>query len=172
MGLLSANFGTYGDSDRTNTIATSPTADSTFSAVASVGPHWVFNPRDKVRIGSYVLVNGAYSQIAQNTSVLEVEARMTSSVPTFVGFIPGALSTSQLAQSTFYTLGVLSGLTVETSLTNSIALRIGLDIITADYTVNAREYVSAADSSKSSDTLTAVNAGLSLDPSIALRMMF
>ncbi|MEE2902396.1 MAG: hypothetical protein VYC39_08700 [Myxococcota bacterium] len=170
MGLLSANFGTFDDSDTSNTTATTPNIDSMVSAVVSVGPHWIFNPRDKVRIGGYVLVNGAYSQVDQNDTVLRGSTGTSSLSQGLTA--AGTANYSQLVQSTSYRLGVLSGLTVETSLTETIALRIGLDIVSANYTVTTHDYISVADSSKSSDTRTAVNAGLSLDPSIALRMSF
>lgn len=170
MGLLSANFGTFDNSDTSNTTATTPNVDSMVSAVVSVGPHWIFNPRDKVRIGGYVLVHGAYSQIDQNNLVRRGGTGTSSLSQGLTA--AGTANYTQLVQSTSYRLGVLSGLTVETSLTETIALRIGLDIVSANYTVTTHDYISVADSSKSSDTRTAVNAGLSLDPSIALRMNF
>ena len=108
-----------------------------------MGPHWIFNPRDKVRIGGYVLVNGAYSQVDQNDTVLRKYWNIKPESGAHSGRYRELLSTRA---STSYRLGVLSGLTVETS-DEAIALRIGLDIVSAN-TVTTHDYISVADSSK------------------------
>ena len=176
LGHMSANYGTNGNSREFSHGYSSSRASSQISAALSIGPHWTFNPKSRVQVGTYLMLLGTYTESESKPIVtLKSASSSVSQGLSAGGFIPGA-GQSQVyyehIRTTSYSVGSVAGLTLDTALTENISVRITLDIFRAQYSSLKVQHEAAEDGSSQVDNQTQISAGLNMNPSLALRMAF